>query len=244
MMTTFLTFHKNSEKRFQDNKLSNEFESNPLMTSLYFADMAYFSPTFIHKSLYALGATYLSVYNKDNTQAFFAEFDKFAVVGFRGNEIDKLHEIKTDILCWKTEYEGIDCHKGFVDLIGFVSRRILLDIEELNPKKKLLFTGHSLGGALATLFALKCKPTHLFTFGSPRVTGGEAAREKLHGIEYLRVSIESDLISRMPPEFFGYEHFGESLILPGVDGLYNSHKLRTYIQKVSEHADVQPTLAT
>jgi hypothetical protein len=230
-MSTFLAFNKLCKKKFKSN-ISNEFTDNLNITSLYFSQLAYFSPEVIFKSLTDLGAISISVYNKFHTQGFFVEFTDFVVVGFRGTELASLKKIRAHLHFYKTKFEGIDCHTGFVNLLKLISSRILLDLNEVNPSKPILFTGHSLGGALASLLALQFTPTHLVTFGSPRVTKGDIAKEKYSKINYNRIEIKNDIVPKLPPMLTGYENFGNLVILPEGEGILGSHKLTNYIDRI------------
>ena len=93
---------------------------------------------------------------------------------------------------------------------------------QANPKAKLFVTGHSLGGALATLYGVMLHYTGLteitnrigaiYTFGGPRI-GDEDVRaygnEKLAG-KYFRVVYCNDLVPRIPfdNEAMEFKHFG------------------------------------
>ncbi|WP_346290615.1 lipase family protein [Sphaerothrix gracilis] len=78
-------------------------------------------------------------------------------------------------------------------------------ISELDPQCPLYMTGHSLGGALATLAAYKAliyrQVTGLYTFGSPRVVQrplAEAINTDLAG-RLHRVVNHNDVVPRLPP---------------------------------------------
>lgn len=232
-MTSFFTFQRNAESHFTENNISLESENDILLASLYFSNVAYFSQSFIHNSLFKLGAIKLSIYDKGNAHGYLAEFENFVVVSFRGNGIDKIREFKDDMLYWKSEYSGIRCHNGFVSLLTLVENDILADLNQIKDKQ-ILFTGHSLGGALLSLFSLKYSPALLVTFGSPRVTN-KSAKSRYSDISYYRVTIDNDVIPHLPFAVLGYSHFGKSISLPAENSFYDSHKLITYVDKVSKY---------
>ena len=77
---------------------------------------------------------------------------------------------------------------------------------------RVLFTGHSFGGALATLLASIHPPTVLYTFGSPRV-GDTDFVAALNAIDSHRFVDCCDLVTFLPPAIFGYVHLGPALYI-------------------------------
>lgn len=83
---------------------------------------------------------------------------------------------------------------------------------------ELIISGHSMGGAVATLFSSmlmssednELYPDAVYTFGSPRV--GDSAFSKFVdtqlGDRLIRVMNEFDMIPDLPPKMFGYRHTG------------------------------------
>lgn len=76
----------------------------------------------------------------------------------------------------------------------------------------LLYTGHSLGAALATLAAGMHRPRALYTFGSPRV-GDPGFAKTLQGVRIFRLYNPGDIVTFLPPEAhpFGFRHVGEPI---------------------------------
>lgn len=74
-----------------------------------------------------------------------------------------------------------------------------------------LFTGHSLGAALATLAASRKRPARLVTFGSPRV-GDPTFVETLSEVEVARYVDCCDIVTHLPPPALpsGYAHVNEA----------------------------------
>jgi hypothetical protein len=74
------------------------------------------------------------------------------------------------------------------------------------PGYRLLFTGHSLGAAMATLASSLQPADSLYTFGCPRV-GDPAFVNSLRGLDNHRYVDCCDLVARVPPEgMLGYTH--------------------------------------
>lgn len=80
------------------------------------------------------------------------------------------------------------------------------------------FAGHSLGGAMATICAGRCKlskipsnPEAIFTFGSPRV--GNQRYINFVKIPHYRWVNNNDVVPRVPPPWLGYRHSGQELYI-------------------------------
>lgn len=103
-------------------------------------------------------------------------------------------------------------HAGFRDAFFSVQSELS---NALHDAKNTIVTGHSLGGALATLTAhwLGERVTACYTFGSPRVGDFTFARyynAQLHD-QTFRVVNEDDPVTRVP--FFLYRHVGTRVFL-------------------------------
>ena len=114
---------------------------------------------------------------------------------------------------------GCESHEGFQNQYGEMKEHYLDEVErahEQYPQHRLIITGHSLGGALATLAAADIRShkdpwylanTELYTYGSPRI-GNEALARFLSNQSRLsyRVTSMHDLIPRLPPVHGHYWH--------------------------------------
>ncbi len=133
---------------------------------------------------------------------------RLAVVVFRGTDVkdasNLLYDVDLELVSWAGKGR---VHKGFAAALEQVQPELLTSLESLGDYR-LLYTGHSLGAAMATLLACLKKPDALFTFGSPRV-GDTQFVSSLQGVANFRFQDCCDLVTRVPPEEFGYEHFGQ-----------------------------------
>lgn len=161
-----------------------------------------------------------------DTQCFVARKDDNIVVSFRGTQ--GLRDMVTDATFFKKQcrslmLEGVKCqvHKGFWNclqrdlqekggrrFIDLVNDRVR-ELKNGDDNVSIYITGHSLGGALATLAAafmlrekdLKGNVKGLYTFGSPRV-GDHAFTKKLarlgKDLEVHRFQNRKDLVARVP----------------------------------------------
>ncbi|WP_303905242.1 lipase family protein [Thiohalomonas denitrificans] len=123
-----------------------------------------------------------SIYDEPNTgtQAFIARRpDSFTVLAFRGTEKDR-KDILTDLNARFYNTPTGRAHQGFAMAYEGIRKDIVSDLRELQQNDqldRLFVTGHSLGGALATVAACNLEKEFLvaacYTFGSPRVGTAE-----------------------------------------------------------------------
>lgn len=193
----------------------------------------------------------VNVYNAKETQGFLARLEggdaseAMLVLAFRGTE-KKLADIRTDLKgALGPVATNQKAHTGFYEAFGYVKDKIAADLaKDENKDLPLYITGHSLGGALATLatrFLASDSVGACYTFGGPRV--GNAALASSIKTPIYRVVNASDGVARVPPEFLpdllisilkmiplptryledmldrfkGYVHFGDMRFLTHVD---------------------------
>jgi pimeloyl-ACP methyl ester carboxylesterase len=94
-------------------------------------------------------------------------------------------------------------HAGFARALSHVLQQIEAWLQ--GHPGRWLYTGHSLGAALATLAASLRKPAKLIVFGSPLV-GDRDFSETLAGVAIDRYVDCCDLVCRIPPEELGFRH--------------------------------------
>jgi hypothetical protein len=133
---------------------------------------------------------------------------RLAVVAFRGTDVkdgsNLLFDADLELESWAGRGR---VHKGFATALSQVQKELLASLDSLQGCR-VLYTGHSLGAAMATLLAGLKKPDTLFTFGSPRVGDAEFVAS-LQGITNFRFQDCCDLVTHVPPEELGYRHLGQ-----------------------------------
>jgi len=114
--------------------------------------------------------------------------------------------------------ENCKIHSGFMNHYKSLENSLIKNIVELNkdyPSASVIVTGHSLGGAIATLARLKLEiilPSDvnitLITFGSPKVGNAAFAdcMNHLRSLSYRFVRI-GDFVTNLPP-FPRFVHSG------------------------------------
>lgn len=102
-----------------------------------------------------------------------------------------------------------DMHRGFKANAERTLVKLISHGSDLPSKRRLVLTGHSLGGATATCLAYLLRHTHpdalLVTFGSPR-PGGRKLRKHLKQREHYRYRHGDDVVPLTPPWIAGYVH--------------------------------------
>jgi hypothetical protein len=101
-------------------------------------------------------------------------------------------------------------HSGFLRAFAPIADQLDAIVHTRRPEQNLWLTGHSLGGALATLAAAhlgRDAIQGLYTYGCPRV-GDAAFAEILPQQSHVRFVHRDDWVTTVPPEILGYVHAG------------------------------------
>jgi pimeloyl-ACP methyl ester carboxylesterase len=157
------------------------------------------------------------------TECYVAWNDTAAIVAFRGTQpnqpLDVWSDIDFPLVDWIESGERV--HEGFRDALSHsVVERLLARLNAL-PNRSVWLTGHSLGAALATLFADRFPSfAGLYTFGSPRVGDPAFALgfNQRHAGRSFRYVNHRDVVTQVPAmEMFGarYAHVDRELHING-----------------------------
>jgi triacylglycerol lipase len=180
--------------------------------------LAYADEDFVRSRFREAGLPEVTFFEKEGTECYVANNDRFAIVAFRGSELSRKKEkadlnvvvadLRTDMDFRLTDWEqGGKVHRGFKEALDEVWPDLLPHVRKIQEKGcKIWVTGHSLGGALATLFAGRYGNVQgVYTFGSPRV-GNEVFKEHFEAGMYRFVN-NRDIVPRLPPPG-AYVHVG------------------------------------
>ena len=151
-----------------------------------------------------------------DTQAFLVTNGEYAVLAFRGTEVTKKMDIKTDAKAFKASvYEG-RIHRGFAEAYKSIEIHVLKAVKSKKIEDLPLYiTGHSLGAAIATVATqylerdedLRNQIAACYTFGSPRVGNREFDRDLKSSV--YRVVNTTDIVTVVPLLAMGYLHVGD-----------------------------------
>lgn len=163
-----------------------------------------------------------------DTQGFICGDAEHVVVAFRGTEVEKLRDWLTDLSVRMMEAAelGGRVHEGFELSLDAVWDQVIKGIKKLSGAGQTLWvTGHSLGGALATLLArwlsADQRPFSVSTFGQPRV--GDQGFARNYRRRHFRFVNNRDLVPTVPPRIMPgwfwppafYTHVGDLQFFDG-----------------------------
>ena len=160
---------------------------------------------------------------KTSTEVVIMTTDSAVIVVFRGSEIadttamikDWLTDVKVLMVKTPELGKGVKVHRGMWRAVDSVHKYVVKEVEEQGgfDKKRVYATGHSLGGGLALVSAVrmhaegKGKAT-VYTFGSPR-TGNPEFRKAAGDLEVHRWVNRKDVVPMLPSDrWLDYRHVG------------------------------------
>lgn len=177
---------------------------------------------------------------------FILESETHIIVAFRGTQTDRewIADFTIDQVPFPYVKNEIEVHGGFFSIYQSCRETIFYQLSKLSKNKTLLITGHSLGGALATLLTLDSIHTtpsvniSLYTFGAPKV-GNKAFQSLFNHIVHTSFRFVNlfDIVPLLPPAKMpqkkepAYYHT-KSLVSFSYDAgsLLKSHTMEAYQQ--------------
>ena len=168
-----------------------------------------------------------------DTQVFVAGTPQAIIVAFRGTEPNRVSDWKSDFQFRKrrvkvqrpygqtkqtNSYTFVGVHRGFWRALDIVWDEVIDQIRTLsNGTQSIWLTGHSLGGALASLAAFRLREqtdlsfSGLYTYGQPRVGSWKFSRrfQRHHQAQSFRFVNNNDFVTFVPPFLWGYAHIGQ-----------------------------------
>ncbi len=148
------------------------------------------------------------------------------------------NDIFADLMLGLTPVGQANVHRGFLrEFAKIWDTLILPDLQTLTDPQNIpvSVTGHSLGGAMATLAGIHKNFHEVVTFGEPRV--GRNISKEFKSQQHLRFINGNDPIPKLPPRWwpFSYTHHGckQKIVVPdGADVIYD-HSILYYAQNLA-----------
>jgi predicted lipase len=186
-------------------------------------------------------------FSKNSSQAILVEHEDFFTMAFRGTDelvdwLDNFDLIVKPVLLL-VEGEKLDgyFHKGFWKATEDIWEPLLAKYQQFQQQDRdkqkdlkqkkvrpLFITGHSLGGAMATIAATKLIHQDLpfistYTFGQPRAMTHNTARIINGKAEnrFFRFQNNNDMVTRAPARAAGYSHVGSFVYISEDKSLHN-----------------------
>lgn len=189
-----------------------------LRRSLVMAELAmiaYNDEAEAQRAAHAIGFSEAQLVENDGSQAYRFRSEHDVVLACRGTEPTEWNDIQADANAVMSVVGTLgNVHSGFnreVDDLWPMLEDLLRD-----NTQPVWFCGHSLGGAMATICAYRCKtcaiasnPEELHTFGSPRVGCKRYVRHA--ELTHYRWVHNNDIVTRVPPVWMGYRHCGNEI---------------------------------
>jgi hypothetical protein len=156
-------------------------------------------------------------HDRTSVQGFVASNGQVTVIAYRGSTdwIDWLTDLSFRTVDGRTFDMKGRIHAGFAKALDGVWLQVLSAIHAVGGENQPLWvTGHSLGGAMATLTAVRLgrlgyKLAPVYTFAAPRNGNDDYAqdsKEWLRG-KHFRIINGQDLVPRLPPTVDGAADF-------------------------------------
>ena len=199
-----------------------EIKNKPYIMAIL-SGLAYKEPSEVDKKFRKHGFYNTKYCDKKGAQCYVVWNDTDAVICFRGTDPKEMSDIKADLnaIQRKGLHNTGDVHSGFQGEINKIWDLILEKVNELKDHK-IYVTGHSLGGAMATICAKRLQEQNitvqcLYTYGSPRV--GDRRWVKSLQIPHYRFQNNNDVVCKVPFWIMGYRHHGKNVYI-GYDGRF------------------------
>lgn len=131
-------------------------------------------------------------------------------------------DVLVDLAITKSRLGEARVHAGFLRQLrkvwghGSEPDTVAHDLAHLVNGVPLWITGHSLGGALATIAGMLHAGSQVVTFGEPKV--GRDVHLCLPTERHQRIINGNDPVPRLPPRWLGYQHHGRVSLIRDPDG--------------------------
>ena len=179
-----------------------------------FAKIAYKNKDEAFQSGKFWGFGKVNFFDIEGAQAYLFSNDTDVIITCRGTQPGEMNDIFADLEVFKSDsVTGTKIHQGFKEEVDKIYDEVEEKVE-LQQGKKIWATGHSLGGAMATILAqrLEFAGGHdvdtLYTYGSPRAGGPRFRAWCDKHLNHQRFVNNNDVVPCVP-SFFRWRHTGK-----------------------------------
>ena len=190
--------------------------SEPQRRTLFakFAKIAYKTKDEAFQSGKFWGLGKVNFFDVEGAQAYLFSNNTDVIITCRGTQPGDMNDIFADLEVFKSDsVTGTKIHQGFKEEVDKIYNEVEEKVE-LQQGKKIWATGHSLGGAMATILAqrLEFAGGHdvdtLYTYGSPRAGGPRFRAWCNKHLNHQRFVNNNDVVPCVP-SFFRWRHTGK-----------------------------------
>ncbi len=212
-----------------------------LQRSVFFAEacmIGYLSPAECKSAAEKLGFSDCKYFDCQGAQACLFSNEDDTVVICRGVEPIVWADVQGELTSETTLAETVGTvHRGFKQKADQLWPDLEIALEE--NKRPLWFAGHSLGGALARICAIRCllspiksEPEELHSFGSPRI-GDEKYVNQVQ-LKHYRWVNKNDIVTHVPPVWRGYRHAGQTMHISRQGQLQTSQDGTNFRERIQD----------
>lgn len=192
---------------------------------LFLSQIVYFSDSFILKHLKELGCERVELVDYNGPTAVCLELNGTNYVSIKGLSGRNKSEWPIILNFIAKKFDCTRAHGGFV----IAAERLIPHVDEFLSHNDfpVILTGHSMGGAIATLTSLGVSGCKVTTFGSPKTVVKDEL-DAFDGTALTHYRIDTDFVTLLPP--FIYKRPGKQITEHKKWPLrfWDNHKLYTY----------------
>ena len=216
----------------RESLLDDEFSLDTALSLARASELAYLEDELMLRAAIAeWGMEPASVFSQDDSEGFIAQDEQLLILAFRGtvSVTDWLRNLKIT----RREVPKGKVHSGFMEGLDAVWDEKIEPVlrSAAGVGRKIWITGHSLGGALATLAASRADEwldiSGVYTFGQPAVGNRRFAKlfNRVFTDRFHRFINDRDIVTKIPPAPL-YAHVGERVRFDGDGTLIDSYQQR------------------
>lgn len=200
---------------------------------------------------------YIVIDNKNKIEISIGIENRTLYISFLGTV--SMKDLLHTLMFWKKPYKRMKntfyVHAGFLRIYKKLQPIVHNWIKDFNKFDNIIISGHSLGGAIATLCRediaylseeeikeLRTKNTNCIISGTPRVFSiFKSSIPRKRCFDIIRIIYKGDIIPSLPPKILGYTHIGVPYQF-GKRDLNIFHPKSFYYHYVSLYKNVYDTI--